>query len=281
MDGATLQDYGFGSDLQPHHSELISIQNEISEVHSELVQVASDDASSEQDVMEATSKAMSLVEDHINDLQLSKSMPSHLQPILKSTSSLIIKAKKHMHKVEGLVSKYYGPGLAETNLKKASKVPSHHRKLLSRNQGSNDKESSSKYPFKRGITKADHHYRAKSRRLGHRFPIHGLLGDHLGQQGHQQGHRGARASRQEGKMQRRLMETEDDESLCIELPSVEQKKEQCYRLAECAKNYGLYDTFAFFFADDIDFGTGKVDDNVVVFDEVELRAKVRLWAMQQ
>jgi len=281
LDGIALQDYGFGSELQPHHSELVSLQNELSDVHSELAQIVSDDASSKQEVMKATSKTMSLVKDRMVDLELSKSLPSHLQPLVKNALTQITKAEKHMKEVEDLVSQYDGlDGFAETNLEKASKVPSHHRKLLSRNQGSNDKESSSKYSFKRGITKADHHYRAKSRHIGQGFPIHGLLGDHLGH-GHQQGHHGARVSRQEGKMQRRLMETEDDESLCIELPSVEQKKEQCYRLAECAKNYGLYDTFAFFFADDIDFGTGKVDDNVVAFDEVELRAKVRLWAMQQ
>ena len=39
-----------------------------------------------------------------------------------------------------------------------------------------------------------------------------------------------------------------------------------FRLAKCADKYSLYDMFAFFFTDDLDFDTGKVDEKVQVND---------------
>lgn len=264
-------------------SKLISIQNEVTKIHSSVQLVTSDDATSDQDALKVTFEAMSLIKGYIDDLQLTRSMPIHLQQILESTSNQITKAEKHMHKVEGVVSKYYGPGgLAETNLEEASKSSKHRRKLLSRNHGSNNNVSSTKYPFKQGITKADHHMRAtaRSHHLG-QGPSSSFSNHFVHQRHHQQGYHGARALRQEaGGIGRRLTETDDGGGgQCIEVPSNEQKEEQCYRLADCAKNYGLYDMFVFLFADDINFGTGKVDDNIVVFDEVELREKVRIIAL--
>ena len=41
-----------------------------------------------------------------------------------------------------------------------------------------------------------------------------------------------------------------------------------FRLANCASNYGLYDTYAYFFADDIDPNTGEVDAKIRVFDDL-------------
>ena len=165
----------------------------MSDVHAELMQVASDDASSKQDVMKATSKAMSLAKGYIDDLQLSKSMPSHLQRILETTSNQITKAEKHMKEVEGFVSRFSLDGRDETDLVEASKKSStNRRKLLSRNQS-----SSAKYHFNRGVSKADYHMRATSRhskQLQHRgLPGQGQFNNH------QQGFHGARASRQEGR----------------------------------------------------------------------------------
>ena len=49
-----------------------------------------------------------------------------------------------------------------------------------------------------------------------------------------------------------------------------------YRLANCASNYGLYDTYVYFFADDIDPTTGEVDAKIRVFDERDIPAKVSI-----
>ena len=48
------------------------------------------------------------------------------------------------------------------------------------------------------------------------------------------------------------------------------------RLANCASNYGLYDTYVYFFADDVDPTTGEVDDKIRVFDELDIPAKVSI-----
>jgi hypothetical protein len=56
------------------------------------------------------------------------------------------------------------------------------------------------------------------------------------------------------------------------------KQEQCLRLAECAKNYNLYDLFVYFFGDDIDFDTGSIDKDEKISpsaDLYDIPAKVR------
>lgn len=281
-ESVSLQDDGLSSELQRQHGELISFQNEMAEVRSELIQLTSDEASSDQDVLKATSKAMSLVKDRINDLQLSGSMPSHLQRILETTSNQITNAEKHMRIVEGLVSQYRGiDGLLEINRVEASKSSTNHRKLLPRNQdSSNQGRSSKKYHFNSGVSKADYHHRAKSRHLGQGQGFHAFLGNQFGQLGqhasHQQGYRNERLSREEGTTTHRRLQ--DDTNVCLPASRDDRKIEQCYRLAECARNYGLYDMFAIFFVDDFDFDTGVVgDDKIEVNDEVQMREKVRFW----
>ena len=253
LDGATLQDYG-------SVSEFVSLQNEMSEVHFELQKVVSDDTASDTDALQATSKALSLVEDRMVDLQLSKSLPSHLQHIVTSTLNQITKAEKHIQKVNGFISQYRGLDRS-TN----------HRKLLSNNQDSS--ATKKKIQYKRSITKADHHMRAKSRHLGqgHHFLGSNHFGHHAG---HQQGYRGARIYREEGSTTHRRLPGDDGTDICIEPSTVERKTEQCLRLAECSQYYGLYDMFIFLFGDDIDFDTGKVDTDIKAYDEKQLRAKV-------
>jgi hypothetical protein len=56
------------------------------------------------------------------------------------------------------------------------------------------------------------------------------------------------------------------------------KEEQCHRLAECAKNYNLYDLFVYFFGDDVDFDTGSIDKDEKIIpsrDLYDIPAKVR------
>lgn len=263
-DAAGLHDHG-------SVGELVSFE-ELSEVRFELEQIAFDDASSDQDAMKATSKAMSLVKDYLNDLQLSGPLPSHLQRILVTTVNQITKAEKHMKEAEKFVSQY--SGLAETNLEKASKVPPHNRKLLSsRKQSLNDPKSPKKYHFNSGASKADYHYRTKNRHLVHGY--HGL-GNHLSYQSHhQQGYRNARVSREEGTITHRRLQ--DDTNVCLPASRDDRKAEQCLRLAICAAEYSLYDMYAFFFADDFDFDTGEVDETVRVFDEKDIKGKVRIF----
>jgi hypothetical protein len=54
----------------------------------------------------------------------------------------------------------------------------------------------------------------------------------------------------------------------------EQKRYQCARLADCAKDYSLYDLFVYIHGDDIDFRTGTVDKRIKGFDEINMRDKL-------
>lgn len=258
-ESGSLQDYDF-DELQ--QGEIISIKNEMTEIHSELQLLVSDDESSDSDVLKATSKALSLTKDRMVDLQLSKSMPTHLQSILKDTLNQITNAEKHVQKVEGILSDF------NLNDQKdgTNKSLTNRRQLLSRNQG-----SVAKYHFNSAVSKADYHHRAKSRHLGQGQGYHPFHFSH--QASHQQGYHGARVSREEGTTTHRRLS--EDTNVCLPASRETRKAEQCYRLAECAKNYGLYDMYAFFFADDFDFDTGQVDDeDIRVFDERDIKGKV-------
>lgn len=256
LNGVDLQDYG-------STSELISLQNEISEMQ-ELQNVVSDDRASDTDALIATSKALSLMEDQMVDLQLSKSLPSHIQSLFGDTLNIISNAETHIEKAIELVSLY------------GKKTPSRRKLPSFMKQSLNNQTfvSPKKYHFNSGMSKADYHMRAKSHRQGYS----GLFGYQLSHHSHQQGYHSARIPREEGSTtHRRLQASDDGTDICVATPTkqAERKKEQCLRLAECANNYGLYDMFVFSFGDDIDFETGGVDDEIEVYDERELSKKVR------
>ena len=172
LDDIGLQDYGTDSELasfqNEQHGEFISVRNDFSKIHSSVQLIVSDDTSSDQDILTATSKALSLMKDRMVDLQLSASMPSHLQPIVESTLTQMTNVEKYMQKVDELLSHY---GILETW------SGSTHRKLLSSTSSnsrrrvlSNAQHSSSEHHFRPShTTKADYHLRAKN---GNGQPLH-------------------------------------------------------------------------------------------------------------
>lgn len=254
-----LQKPETGLEDNVYANKLISFQNEVSTTKSDLGLVLSDDTKSDQETIQASVKAMLLARDHLTDLQLSGVMPSHLTGILESAVNALANVEQDGHTLEMLISKH-GPGVTSDGIGKASA-----RRSLSSIHGS------AKYHFNPGVTKADYHHRAKSRPPGQ--GMHNL-GNLLGNGHHQQGFRNARASREEGKTTHRRLT--DDTNVCLPASQLDRKIEQCFRLANCAKNYGLYDMFAYYFADDLDFDTGVADDKIQVRDERDLREKVRV-----
>ena len=80
--------------------------------------------------------------------------------------------------------------------------------------------------------------------------------------------------RQEGGIRRKFAANGGNGNECVDIDVEERKEEQCYRLANCARNYNFYDLFVFFFGDDIDFDTGEIDSKIVPKDEADLKGKV-------
>jgi hypothetical protein len=82
--------------------------------------------------------------------------------------------------------------------------------------------------------------------------------------------------RQEDRSRRRLNEIN---GFCGSVESTlvqqKQKKDQCARLADCAKDYSLYDLFIYMHGDDIDFDDGTVDKRIRGFDEINMQGKLR------
>ena len=71
----------------------------------------------------------------------------------------------------------------------------------------------------------------------------------------------------EGGAQRRRLNpgnNNGNEDQCTDVNFEEHKIKQCERLYDCAQNYNYYDLFIFMFGDDIDFDTGKMDDNISI-----------------
>ena len=210
-------------------------------------------------------------------------MPSHVKEILASTMKELTKATKHVHKFEEMIS--------EHNLYEASTITTYRNLSTKKQSLNNNGKSSTKYHFHSGVSKADYHHRAKSRHLEQGYHHHGLgniHSSHLGkmfghQAGHQasdqQGYHGARALREEGRTTHRRLQ--DNSNICLPASQEDRKIEQCFRLAICAGNYGLYDMFAFSFADDLDFDSGGIDDElrIRIADEVDIDGKVRKRVM--
>ena len=238
----------------------LALQDEIAEARSNLELVVSDDTATNSDVLRASAEVMLLAKDSLTNLQLSATMPSHVQNMLERTVNELNNVEKHFDKVEGLVSKYdqakpshFKPSNYQSVA--LTKDTNTKRRILS------SKQESPKHP---GLARADYHSRAK----GHHG--HPLLGNHFGHH-QQQGYHGSRVSRQEGT-HRRMMST--DTNKCVENHYFFRKEEQCLRLAACATEYSLYDMFVFEFGDDVDFSTGRVDTDIKAYDEKQMRAKV-------
>jgi len=89
-------------------------------------------------------------------------------------------------------------------------------------------------------------------------------------------HARARMNWQGDQSRRRLNE---DNGFCASIENAasqtKQKKDQCARLADCAKDYSLYDLFIYMHGDDIDFDKGTVDKRIRGFDEIDMRLKLR------
>jgi len=180
--GAKLDD----TDLLQYYggSEMISFQNDLTEILSSVQHISSDSTAYGPDVLKPFTKAISLAKDRINDLQLSASMPSHLQGILVNALDALTNVETYVQKTDELVSKYSSLG----GIGKTSMSPTHPR-ILSSNQD----DLSTKHQARPGVTKADYHSRAKSHQMGHGHPFD--LGNHFVH--HQQGYHGARVSRGE------------------------------------------------------------------------------------
>ena len=88
-------------------------------------------------------------------------------------------------------------------------------------------------------------------------------------------HARARMNWQGDQSRRRLNE---DNGFCASVENAasqtKQKNAQCARLADCAKDYSLYDLFVYMHGDDIDFATGTVDKRIRGFDEINMRLKL-------
>ena len=263
-------------------NKLVAASNGFNNILSDMQLLASDDTASASDTLKAAAKAMSLTKDRFTELQLR----CHFKDMLLRTVDEVTKAEKYVHKVEGFISEH---GLDKALNRKAA-AP--RRKLSSNKQPLNDGGTSTKYHFHPGVSKADFHHRAKSRHLmqGHRpglgnsrpnlHPDLGNIHPHLrhvfgSQSGYQEGYHGARALREEGRTTHRRLQ--DDTNICLPASRDDRKIEQCYRLAKCAENYGLYDMFTFFFGDNLDFAGGNVlEKRIQVEDEVDIDKKVRI-----
>ena len=222
------------------------------------------------------SAAMSLLQNHVYDPNFIESIPLELRSSLSSFVNQLSAAKNHIEKVEDIISDYYEvlpasssdvhslprPISEETSIAEGATTTSTHRSL-SGNQG--DTSTATNY-YDSGASGADYLIRAQSHM--HQGGGLGIGEGFLGQQGHF----GARMQRQEGGIRRRLATNGGKE--CVDVTMNERKEEQCYRLANCARNYNFYDLFVFFFGDDIDFVTGEIDSKIVAKDEANLKVKV-------
>jgi hypothetical protein len=235
---------------------LAIITNNVHEIMTSIQQYSPANSETTQDVLQASTTAISLLKDQLLNLQPHLSMMTGIEPMLETLSRELSNAVNHVKGIEELV--------AEHNSKSE---PRKHRNLSS--QGIPMKD----LPHRSSISKADYLLRAQSRHLQRDHNIGKSFES-------QQGYHPARESRQqvgEGHMHRRL---DPDNKQCVhDTASAKKYKEaQCLRLAECAKNYNLYDGIVYFFGDDIDLTTGSISDDekiTVSKDLLNIPTKVR------
>ena len=258
-----------------NEEQMVSITKNVNEILHSLRQYSPNDTDNIQEVLQASAMAITVLKDQLASLQPTPSTLLSIEPLIETLTRELTNAENHLKSIGGFVSEQY----TDTESKVVTSIGAGQRILSSQEQGSPMKHSQRAS----SISKADYYLRAQSRHL-HR-------GNNIGKSYEsQQGYHPARQSRREdtgggGQQHRRLNHANGQ---CTApagemFYDVVSKTEQCFRLAECAKNYNLYDLFVYFFADDIDFDTGSIDKDETISpsrDLFDIPAKVRRTALQ-
>ena len=251
-----------------NEEEMGSITKTVNEVMQSLHSYSPKDTENIQETLQASTMAIMLLKDQLASLHPISSKLLSVEPMLKTLALELTNAENHLRIVEGFLPEQY----ARTETKAVVGVGAGRRILSSHQEG-----SSREHPPKSSITMADYYLRAQSRHL--------QRGSNVGKSYEsQQGYHPARQSRRDtgaGEQHHRRMNVNGqcaapagDSTYGLKV-----KEEQCLRLAECAKNYNLYDLFVYFFGDDVDFDTGSIDKDEKIIpsrDLYDIPAKVRI-----
>ena len=256
-----------------NEEQMVSITKNVNEILHSLRQYSPNDTDNIQEVLQASATAILLLKDQLASLQPTPSTLLSIEPLIETLTRELTNAENHLKSIGGFVSEQY----TDTESKVVTSIGAGQRILSSQEQGSPMKHSCRSS----SISKADYYLRAQSRHL--------QRGNDIGKSYEsQQGYHPARQSRREdtgggGQQHRRLNHANGQcaapagESTWYGLQS---KEEQCFRLAECAKNYNLYDLFVFFFGDDIK-EDGSIDENIRASRDMhDIPAKVRRTGLQ-
>jgi hypothetical protein len=246
--------------------QMVGITNNVNEIMLLLHQFSSNDTDNAHEVLQSSSLAISLLKDQLASLQPILSTLTNIEPLFDTLTRELLNAENQFKRIETFVSEVY----TQNEPKDASTGAS--QRILEKQQEGLSRELS----HQPSVSKADYYLRAQSRHLQRGM-------NNIGQRFEsQQGYHPARQSRRDagGQLHRQL---NHNNGLCVApagdtMYGAKLKQEQCLRLAGCAKNYNLYDLFVFFFGDDIDGDTGKIDKDEKISlsqDVFDIPAKVR------
>jgi hypothetical protein len=258
-----------------NEEQMVSITRNVNEIMHSLRQYSPNSFDNIPEALHASAMAILFLKDQLAILQPIPSALLSIEPLLDTLALELTNAENHLKGIEGFLPEQY----ARTETKAIVGVGAERRILSSQNEGSPTKYSrqSSISTRQSSISMADYYLRAQSRQL--------QRGNNIGKSYEsQQGYHPARQSRQDtgGAHHRRRMNHDNGQCAAPAGDStygLKLKEEQCFRLAECAKNYNLYDMFVFFFGDDIDFDTGSIDKDESISpsrDLYNIPAKVRI-----
>ncbi len=243
---------------------MISTTKYVNEIMHILRQYSPNDTENIQEVLQASSMAIMVLKDQLASLQpISETLVS-AESLFETLTHELTNAENHIKSIQGFVSEKY----LRPESKVVASIVAGQRILSSQQEG-----SPREYSRQSSISMADYYLRAQSRHL--------QRGRNIGNNYEsQQGYHPARQSRRDTARQRHRRMNHDDGQCAAPDGDLTygmlSKQEQCFRLAECAGNYNLYDFFVYFFADDIDFDTGSIDEKISLSrDLYDLPAKVR------
>ena len=244
-----------------NEEQMARITQNVNEILDSLRQYSHSETENSHEVLQASAMAISSLKDQLASLEPIPSSLLNVEPLFKTLTRELTNAENHLKSIDGFVSEEY---------KVVARIGAGHRILSSHQM---------KPPHESSISMADYYLRCQSRHIQRGNNIDKSYES-------QQGYHPARQSRRDtgGQLDRRLNHANGqcaapagDSTYGIHV-----KDEQCFRLAECAKNYNLYDLFVFFFGDDIDFDTGSIDKDEKISpsrDLADIPAKVRTFVL--
>ena len=243
------------------------------------------------DELQEMSAIMTLLNNHLSDPEFISSIPEQMRNSIQMLQQEMTNTERVMEQIESIIVSSQIDSSSSSRSGDMDRIANantvkreYEQSITSQRRVLNEGSTTDQY--EQDASQEDSPFQQEGKGSSRSFPFHKHQETHARNRDREnvdellygQGrHARARMNWQEDRSRRRLNTKANSFCASVEDEASQnlQKNAQCARLAECAKDYSLYDLFVYIYGDDIDFTTGTIDKRVEAFNEINIRTKLQ------